>query len=81
MIADEPTSSLDILTEKKVMGELFARTETLIYTTHNPALVSLADRVYIMKKGRIAGSGTPEEVCNLPVYREWEQSVLENQSS
>lgn len=81
MIADEPTSNLDIMTEKKVMGELLARTETLLYTTHNPAQVSLADRVYIMKKGRIVGSGTPEEVCNLPVYREWEQSILENQSS
>lgn len=73
IIADEPTANLDIQTEKKVIRELFRRADTLLYTTHNPELVSLADRVYIMKKGRIAACGTPDEVRNLPVYQEWEK--------
>ena len=76
MVADEPTANLDIRTEKKVIRELFRRSGTLLYTTHNPALAPLADRVYILKRGRIAACGTPDEVCSLPVYREWEREAL-----
>lgn len=76
LVADEPTANLDIQTEKKVMEALLKRSAALIYTTHNPVLVGYADKVYLMKKGRIASSGTPKEVCSLPVYQEWASTVL-----
>ena len=77
LIADEPTANLDIYTERKVMSEILKRADTLIYTTHNPMLVPLADKVYVLKDGRIAAYGTPKEVCFLQVYKEWEKSVRE----
>ncbi len=77
MIADEPTANLDIQTEIKVIEELMKRSAALIYTTHNPALVGYADKVYIMKNGRIAAGGTPQEVCRLPMYQEWARNIQE----
>ena len=77
LVADEPTANLDIQTEKKVIEELLKRSAALIYTTHNPNLVRYADKVYIIKNGRIAASGTPETVCRLPVYQEWARNVRE----
>lgn len=77
LTADEPTANLDIQTEKKVIEALLKTSSALLYTTHNPALVGYADKVYIMEKGRIAASGTPEAVSRLPVYQEWARSVRE----
>lgn len=78
LIADEPTANLDIQTEKKVIEALLKASRAFIYTTHNPALVGYADKVYIMEKGRIAAGGTPEAVCGLPVYQEWARNVRES---
>lgn len=77
LIADEPTANLDIQTEKKVIEALLKTSSALLYTTHNPALVGYADKVYVMEKGRIAATGTPEAVSRLPVYQEWARNVRE----
>ena len=71
MIADEPTSNLDIETEQNVMKEILERSKTLIYTTHNPAMLTYADRVYLMEKGKIVEQGTYEAVSKTAGYQRW----------
>jgi putative ABC transport system ATP-binding protein len=58
LIADEPTGTLDSKTGDGIMQLLLeiARTEkmTMIYTTHDPYLTSLASRVFVIQKGIVA---------------------------
>lgn len=64
LIFDEPTSSVDIETEFRLMENLRKEFEgrTLILITHRPSLLSLVDRVILMSRGRIAMDGTPEQI-------------------
>lgn len=64
LVFDEPTSSVDIETESRLLENL--RTEfqdrTLILITHRPSLLSLVDRVILLSRGRVAMDGTPDIV-------------------
>jgi microcin C transport system ATP-binding protein len=67
LIADEPTSALDNVAQANLIALLKALKKklqlALIFITHNPALLSgLADRVLVMREGRIVETGTFEEV-------------------
>jgi ABC-type lipoprotein export system ATPase subunit len=57
LLADEPTSDLDAVTEGEIMGQLceLARTEamTLIMVTHNLRLAEQADRIVHIAGGRL----------------------------
>jgi putative ABC transport system ATP-binding protein len=57
ILADEPTGDLDSATGKQVMKMLFemSRQEktTVIVATHDPAVISMADRLLRMRDGRI----------------------------
>jgi peptide/nickel transport system ATP-binding protein len=66
LFADEPTTSLDADTRLKIM-ELFGQIRkdgtAILFVTHDLRLArGFADRVLIMKDGRIIESGAPEEV-------------------
>ena len=63
LILDEATSQVDGQTESLIHGELesFIRGRTTIIVTHRPASLSLADRVIVMRMGRIASDSTVEE--------------------
>lgn len=69
MMFDEPTSSLDIRHQFEVM-ELFRRLareerKTVIVTLHDLNLAAkYADRLFLMRAGRIVASGAPGEVLN-----------------
>lgn len=73
LLADEPTTALDVTTQAQIMGELVAlhhrrRTGTLLIT-HNLALAaSVADRIVVMYGGEIVESGTTAEVFATPVH-------------
>ena len=57
VIADEPTSNVDSMTGELIIDYLKGlqhRGTTMIITTHDPALVSLADHHYVMDGGRLA---------------------------
>lgn len=65
LILDESTSMLDPNGRKDVMGVAKSLNEqgiTVINITHNMEEAALADRVIVLRKGRIAIDGTPKEV-------------------
>ena len=63
LILDEATSQVDGKTESLIHGELasFIRGRTTIIVTHRESSLCLADRVIVMRLGRIASDSTVEE--------------------
>lgn len=73
VIADEATTSLDVIVEAKLLDQLREiRDEfgvTIIVITHNIALIAeLADRVAVMYAGRIAEIGSVYDVFDEPLH-------------
>ena len=71
IIADEPTTALDVTTQAQVMELLLSLVRkngtSLIIVTHNLGLVArYADRIYVMYAGRIVESGTTEQLLTAP---------------
>ena len=66
LLLDEPFSHLDLGNVARVEGilrRLAAGGLTILFTTHDPNLaLDLADRVAVLRGGRIAGLGAPREV-------------------
>jgi ABC-type dipeptide/oligopeptide/nickel transport system ATPase component len=73
LIADEPTTALDVTIQKQIM-ELLAslRRElnmTMILITHNFGIIrDVADRVAVMYRGEIVETGPTEEVLSQPQH-------------
>ena len=71
LVCDEPTSALDVSVQKEVLdllaelrGEMWL---SYIFISHNLAVVAkLADRVMVMRRGRVVEEGTAECVFNDP---------------
>ena len=73
IIADEPTTALDVTTQAQVMDLLLdlvkKYNKSLIIITHNLGLVTrYAERVYVMYAGRIIESGTTEQILTHPEH-------------
>ena len=71
VIADEPTTALDVTTQAKileVMNDMVRRFQTsLIIVTHNLGVVArYAQRIYVMYAGRIVESGTSKDIFGSP---------------
>ena len=71
LLLDEPTAGLDPMGEYKMMNLLTKLNKekrvTVVMATHSVDLVPLfLDRLYILSKGHIVRSGTPEEVFTAP---------------
>lgn len=70
IIADEPTTALDVTVQATVLSLLRSLTDTgtaLILITHDLAVVSrVADRVVVMSRGRIVERGDTATVLNVP---------------
>ena len=65
LILDESTSMLDPNGRKEIMSiakKLNEQGITVINITHNMDEAVLADRIIVLRKGRIAIDGTPKEV-------------------
>jgi len=66
LLLDEPTSHLDLANTRRVlqvMRVLREKGKTIVLTTHDPNTAStLADTIILLKRGRVAASGTPAEV-------------------
>lgn len=67
IVLDEPTSALDLQHQLKLCGlmrELVRlKQRTLVVATHDLNLASqFADRIVLLKLGRVAGEGSPEQV-------------------
>jgi ATP-binding cassette subfamily C protein LapB len=64
LILDEPTSSMDQESEKKIVENLNlnAKDKTMIVITHRNALLSICDRVLVMENGKVIADNTPEQL-------------------
>ena len=66
LILDEATSSLDQLTEKKIMEsvQFLKRQKTIIIATHRLFTVENCDKIFFIDKGKIIKQGTSKEILN-----------------
>jgi ATP-binding cassette subfamily B protein len=67
IVLDEPTSALDAQAEHQIFEQFRQLTEgrTAILISHRLSSVKLADRIYVLKEGRIVESGTHNELLLL----------------
>ncbi len=73
LIADEPTTALDVVTQVSIMNLLKKlRKEkgiSILLITHDLALLSeIVDRLYILYAGKMAETGTAEEIFGDPKH-------------
>ena len=73
LIADEPTTALDVTVQKQILEEIYqlSRKENLgvLFITHDLGVVAeIADDVSIMKDGEIVENGTVEEIFYHPQH-------------
>ena len=64
LLLDEPTSSMDQGTEKKVVEALEASSadKTMLVVTHRNPILKMVDRVFVIENGKIVADQTPEEL-------------------
>ena len=73
LIADEPTTALDVTTQAQLLELMKDMVEhfnaSLIIVTHNLGVVArYAQRIYIMYAGRIVESGTTKDIFGNPIH-------------
>ncbi|MFZ0531333.1 MAG: ABC transporter ATP-binding protein [Propionicimonas sp.] len=73
LIADEPTTALDVTVQAeilKLMRELRERVDAaIILITHDMGVVAdMADRIVVMKDGKVVEHGTSDEIFNAPQH-------------
>ncbi len=71
LIADEPTTALDVTTQAEILGLISDLKEiyknTIIFITHDFGVVAdIADRVIVMCQGKIVESGNKTEILMKP---------------
>lgn len=82
LICDEATSALDVTIQKQIMDLLLELKEkqglSFIFICHNLALVQMfCDRVLVLYDGKVAESGTTDEIINHP-KEEYTKKLIES---
>lgn len=73
LVLDEATSSLDVVSERKIQEsiERAIRDRTTFIVAHRLSTIRRADRIVVMQRGRIADVGTYQELMERPgLFRE-----------
>ncbi|AQX20823.1 microcin C transport system ATP-binding protein [Bartonella sp. CDC_skunk] len=73
LIADEPTTALDVTVQAQILELLIQlkkhRKMSMLFITHNLSIVRrIADRVYVMKEGKIVENGSTNEIFKNPQH-------------
>jgi ABC-type dipeptide/oligopeptide/nickel transport system ATPase component len=73
LIADEPTTALDVTVQREILILLAELSEkenlSVLMITHNFGIVAdLADRVYVMQKGKVVEEGATKQVLYTPQH-------------
>ena len=72
LIADEPTTALDVTTQKQILYLMKrlqkTRGTSIIFITHDFGVVSeIADRILVMKNGKVIETGTRQKILTDPI--------------
>lgn len=73
VLMDDPISALDADVRKRVFEQVFQgilKDKTRILVTHSIDFLHLADKIVILKQGRIKAQGTSEELKEDPYMQE-----------
>ena len=62
LLLDEPFSSLDVPTRRRLLSLIEKRPERVIMVTHEPQTLSHFDRVIWLKGGKVYRDGSPDDV-------------------
>lgn len=68
LILDEATSSLDILTEKKIVDRLMALDKTIVFIAHRLTIAERSEKVFLLDQGRLKEEGSHEELLKKNGY-------------
>ncbi|MCE7083091.1 dipeptide/oligopeptide/nickel ABC transporter permease/ATP-binding protein [Streptomyces sp. ST2-7A] len=73
MIMDEPTTALDVVVQRGILGEVLRLREELgfavVFITHDlPLLLELADRIVVMRDGEVVEHGPAERLHRSPEH-------------
>ncbi|MEM1113362.1 MAG: ABC transporter ATP-binding protein [Pseudomonadota bacterium] len=70
LILDEPTASVDVRSEFELYRQLgrLAKDRTTILISHRFSTVTMADRIFVMSKGRIVEQGSHQELLEMGGY-------------
>jgi ABC-type multidrug transport system fused ATPase/permease subunit len=83
LILDDATASVDATTEARIRAGLRSamRDRTTLIIAHRLSTIALADEIVVLDEGRIAASGTHEDLRHTSaIYREiYEHGLLERQ--
>lgn len=82
IFADEPTSALDAITQLQVIKEMIKIRDqygtSIVIVTHNIGIVEyMADKIIVMKDGRIIEAGKTKEVIQDP-QQKYTQTLLQS---
>jgi ABC-type glutathione transport system ATPase component len=80
LIADEPTTALDVTTQKQILTLIRElqqeRGTAVLFITHDMGVVAeIADRVAVMRQGRLVETGTLDDVLRQPTM-EYTRNLL-----
>ncbi|WP_170006131.1 thiol reductant ABC exporter subunit CydC [Bacillus fonticola] len=81
-LLDEPTSSIDVLTERSIYNHLFhqAKEDTVVLVSHRLTGLEKMDQIIVMEQGTIIESGSFDELMEKKGYfyemKQIEKSVL-----
>lgn len=67
MVLDEPSSSLDPVTEYYINQTMMdaAQDKSIVYISHRLSTTKMADKIYMLEKGRIIEEGTHDKLLEL----------------
>ncbi|MBI0605324.1 ATP-binding cassette domain-containing protein [Enterococcus faecalis] len=64
LVFDEPTSSLDNISERIIMHNIFKERTTVIVVAHRLGMIDAFDKVILMNKGIVEAVGTNKELLS-----------------